>query len=190
MSLKSKIAATRGSKSAPSDDDGQDLATELANARRELAEARAKLAEVEKGTEQWRQKAEQAEGRYTAEKINRGLYNAAIEAGAIDPEAVVELVRSRGARLDGEKIVFGQGDTAKDVSAFVTEYVKSKPWLQKAQPVAQGSGAPPTAATSAPAATPAAKAPSGNSRKELTDFYNEQIAAALASKRGKTNPAQ
>lgn len=185
MSLKSKIAARKGSKPAAiSGDEGdeQDVATDLANARRELAEARAKLGEIEREREGWRAKAEKAEGSLVTERINRALYSAASAAGAIDPDDVVELVRSKGARLDGDKVVFGQGAEAKDASAFVTSFVEGKPHLRKAAPVAQGSGSPATQAASSPAVqTPPKGKPDLRDPRAVAQHYRDELAAKLAA---------
>lgn len=149
--IKSKIAAAKGARK-PETDAGDDVAVRVANLERELAEARAKLGEVEKEATTWRTKAEQNEAKYTSEKIRSALSAAASKANAVDPDEIVELVINRGARIDGDRVVFGQGADAKDADAFVTSYVESKPHLRKSAPVAQGSGAPPTAATGAPPA--------------------------------------
>lgn len=183
MSLKSKIAARKTAKpGAQADDDGErDAATDLANVRRELAEARAKLGEIEKERESWRAKAERAEGSLVTERINRTLYSAASAAGAIDPDDVVELVRNKGARLDGDKVVFGQGADAKDAASFVASFVESKPHLRKAAAVAQGSGSPSTQAASSPAAKAETPMPNRSDPKAVAAWAKERAAAEIAA---------
>ena len=183
MSIKSKIAERRSKAAPASQDDAEDVSTELANLRRELAESRAKLGEIEKERESWRTKAEQSEARYTSEKIRRALYSAASAAGAIDPDDVVDLVINRGARIDGDRVVFGQGAEAKDAAAFVTTFVESKPHLRKAAPVAQGSGSPATQASSAPAKPQDKPAPDRRDPNAVNDYYREQLKERLAERK-------
>lgn len=153
LTIQSRAAAAKGARRAePNDSD--DLSVQTANLQRELAEARAALGEREKELSTWRTKAEQAEARYTSEKIRSALHSAAARANAIDPEDVVELVINKGARIDGDRVVFGQGAEAKAADEFVSGLLASKPHLVRAAPVAQGSGAPSTQAVSAPAAAP------------------------------------
>ena len=187
MSLAKKIEQRRAQKPAPSD--GDDLAVQIANLQRELAEARAKLGEHEKAASSWQQKAEQAEARYTSEKLTRHLYDAAIKAGAVDPDDVVSLVLTKGARLDGDRVVFGQGAEAKPADEYVSAFVEAKPHLRKSAPVAQGSGSPATQAAAAPAAPPAKPRPDTRDPKALSDHYRAEIAAKIAANKGKSTPA-
>lgn len=150
--IKSRIVPRGAAK--PAAEEGADTETQIANLKRELAEERMKKSETEKLADTARKRAEIAEAQYVSEKINRALHGAAIAANAHDADDVVELVRSKGARIEGDKVVFGQGETVKDALAFVSEFVKGKPHLQKAQAVAQGSGSSSTAATSAPVQPP------------------------------------
>lgn len=153
MSLAKKIEARRAAPK-PTSGDTSDLAVQIANLQRELAEARAKNSEYEKGAATWQQKAEAAEARYTHEKLTRHLYDAAIKAGSVDPDDVVSLVVGKGARIDGDRVVFGQGAESKSADEYIAAFVESKPHLRKSAPVAQGSGAPATQASGAPAAQP------------------------------------
>lgn len=175
MSIKGKIEQKRQTRPGQ-DGDGDDLAVQIANLQRELAESRSKLGEIEKDREGWRAKAEKAEGSLVTERINRALYSAAIAAGAIEPDDVVELVRSKGARIEGDKVVFGQGAEAKDASAFVASYLEAKPHLRKSAPVAQGSGAPATQAGSAPAAPPKKEMPDPSDTAAVNAWYAQQQA--------------
>lgn len=180
MSIKGKIEQKRASR--PQDGDGDDLPVQIANLQRELAEARSKLGEVEKDRESYRAKAEKAEGSLVTERINRALYSAATSAGAIDPDDVVELVRAKGARLDGERVVFGQGEQAQDAAAYVSTWLETKPHLRKSAPVAQGSGAPATQASAAPAAPPPKARPDTRDTAALSAHYRDEIKAKVAAK--------
>jgi IS5 family transposase len=154
--IQSRAAAAKGARQqTPSD--GDDLSVQIANLQRELAEARAALGEREKESTSWRTKAEQAEARYTTEKLRSSLHSAAAKANAIDPDDVVELVINRGARIDGDRVVFGQGAEAKPADEYIAAMLASKPHMVRAAAVAQGSGAPATQAVSAPAAAPQVK---------------------------------
>lgn len=148
MGLKDKMTAKSTAKTAAT---AEDPSIDLANIRRENAELRTKLAEKEKLAEQLEQLAKNHEAKYIAEKIRRTIHASAIEANAVDPDDVVELTISRGARIDGDEVVFGDGDKRRAAKDFVREFVDGKPHLKKAQAVAQGSGASATAAVSAPA---------------------------------------
>lgn len=172
--IKSKIAAAKGARRSEPND-GDDLAVQIANLQRELAEARAKLGETEKEATTWRTKAEQSDAKYTTEKLRGTIRAAAQKAEAVDPDDVVELVINRGARIDGDRVVFGTGAEAKDVDAFVSSFVESKPHLRKSAPVAQGSGAPATAATAAPGAPPPKSRPAPNDDRGLQNALHETI---------------
>ncbi len=176
MSIKDKLSAARaGARKPNTSGDGDDLSVQIANLQRELAEARAALGEREKESTTWRTKAEQAEARYTTEKLRSSLHSAAAKANAIDPDDVVELVINRGARIDGDRVVFGQGAEAKAADEYIASLLASKPHLVRAAPVAQGSGAPSTVAVSSPTTAPAAKAPKITaSPKEITDHFARQ----------------
>lgn len=179
MSIKDKIGQKR---SAPAPSDDNDLPVQIANLQRELAEARSKLGEIEKDRETWRTEAEKAKGSLVTERINRALYSAANAANAIDPDDVVELVRAKGARLEGDRVVFGQGTEAKDASEFVATYLEAKPHLRKSAPVAQGSGAPATQASAAPAAPPAKPKPDTREPGALSRHMQQEIRERLAEK--------
>lgn len=177
MAIKDKIAAAKGARRSEPND-GDDLAVQIANLQRELAEARAKLGEVEKEATTWRARSEQSEAKYTAEKLRGAIRAAAQKAEAVDPDDVVELVINRGARIDGDRVVFGTGAEAKDADSFVSSFVENKPHLRKSAPVAQGSGAPATAATAAPGAPPPKVVPKlGADPKELKAFYESEAKA-------------
>lgn len=154
MAIKDKLTAAKGARQQTPSDDGEDLAVQIANLQRELAEARAKLADHEKDATAWRTKAEQAEARYTSEKLRGALRAAAQKAEAVDADDVVELLLPKGARIEGDRVVFGQGADAKDADAFVASFVEGKPHLRKSAAVAQGSGSPTATATKAPAEPP------------------------------------
>lgn len=151
--IQSKIAAAKSARK-PVDDGGEDVAVRVANLERELAEARAKLGETEKSEANWRTRAEQSDARYTSEKIRSALASAAAKAQAVDTDDIVDLVINRGARIDGDRVVFGHGADVKDADAFISAFVESKPHLKRSAPVAQGSGSPTTSATSAPVQPP------------------------------------
>lgn len=187
MSLAKKIEQRRAQK--PAQSDGDDLAVQIANLQRELAEARAKLGEHEKAATTWQQKAEQAEARYVSEKLNRYLYDAAMKAGAVDPDDVVALSLPKGARLDGDRAVFGSGPEAKPAEEFMAALLESKPHLRKSAPVAQGSGSPATQAATAPAPPPAKPKPDTRDPKALSDYYRAEIAAKIAANKGKSTTA-
>ncbi len=172
--IQSKAAAARGARK-PEPGDGDDVAVRVANLERELAEARAKLAEREKDAETWRAKAEATDAKYTAEKIRGALRGAAAKANAIDPEDVVELVINRGARIDGDRVVFGQGAEAKAADEFVASFVASKPHLMRAAQVAQGSGTPSKDAQSAPATPQDNPRPKmGDDPKKIAAYYADE----------------
>lgn len=179
--LKDKLASAK--RPASKSDEGDDLSIQVANATRELAEARAKLAAAEKTAAEWQSKAEKVEGSLASERMNRALYSAATSAGAIDPDDVVELVRSKGARLEGDKVVFGQGAEVKDAASFVASYLEGKPHLRKAQ-VSAGSGSPTTQTAGASvAATNTIPAPDRTNPREVAKYYEAQLAASLAAKK-------
>ena len=183
MSLKSKIA---GKRPAKPDAEGDDLSVQVANLTRDLAEARVKLGEHEKSGATWQSKAEKAEAQLVTERLNRGLYSAAMAAGAIDPDDEVELLRGKGARLDEKgAVVFGQGAETLDATAFVTKHLEAKPHRRKAAPVAQGSGAPATAATSAPGAPAPRAKPDPRDRDALNKNMREEALAQLEANRAK-----
>lgn len=180
MAIKDKLTAAAGArKQNHAADDGDDLAVQIANLQRELAEARAKLGETEKEATTWRTKAEQSDARYTAEKLRGAIRAAAQKAEAVDPDDVVELVINRGARIDGDRVVFGQGADAKDADAFISSFVESKPHLRKSAAVAQGSGAPATAASGAPTA-PVKKTLDPSSPTYREDWRAQQLAEVAA----------
>lgn len=154
MGLRDRLAPPKKGAQSKQSDEGDDIATTVANLQRELAEARTKLGEIEKERETFRTRAEQSESRYTVEKIRGALRNAAIKANAVDADDIVKFVINDGARLDGDKVVFGQGADAKDADVFIAELLASKPHLQRAAPVAQGSGTPAKSAANPPAAPP------------------------------------
>lgn len=180
MGLKDKLAAKKPA-SKPVDSDGDDIATTVANLQRELAESRAKLGEIEKERDTLRTRAEQSEGKYTAEKIRGALRNAAVKANAVDADDIVKFVINDGARLDGDKVVFGQGADAKDADAFISELLAAKPHLQRAAQVAQGSGTPARSADQPPAAplSPKKLAP-GATPAEARAYYDAERDALLA----------
>lgn len=184
MSIKSKIAARKNAGVASTSSEPEDVGLELTNLRRELAESRAKLGEIEKEREHWRTKAEQSEARYTSEKIRRSLYSAASAAGAIDPDDVVDLVINRGARIEGDRVVFGQGAEAKDATAFVSTFVESKPHLRKSAPVSQGTGAPSTQASNAPAVAAKKPLPDRRDAAAMSAYYQDEIRERIASAKG------
>lgn len=154
MAIKDKLTAAKGARQQTPSDDGEDLSVRIANLERDLADARAKLGENEKEVAKWRAEAEQSAAKYTSEKLRSALRAAAQKAEAVDADDVVELLLPKGARIDGDRVVFGQGADAKDADAFVAQFVESKPHLRKSAAVAQGSGAPTATATKAPAEPP------------------------------------
>jgi hypothetical protein len=173
VSLAKKIEQRRASKPAQAADDGE-LSVRIANLERDLADARAKLGEHEKSALSWQEKAQQAEARYTSEKLRSAIRNAALAANAVDPDEVTDLVLPKGARIDGDRVVFGQGAEAKPAAEYVAAYLEGKPHLRKAAPVAQGSGAPATQATSAPSAAPALSKPDPTDSAAVAAYYAAQ----------------
>lgn len=173
MAIKDKLTAARGARRPNPSDDGDDVAVRVANLERELAEARAKLGEHEKETTTWRTRAEQSEAKYASEKLRGSLRAAAQRVDAIDPDDVVELLINKGARLDGDRAVFGSGAEAKPADEYVATFVESKPHLKRSAAVAQGSGSPTTSATSAPVQPPE-KLPDPNDALAVRDYYARQ----------------
>lgn len=182
MSLAKKIEARRAAPKPSGGGDTSDLAVQIANLQRELAEARSKNAEFEKGAATWQQKAEAAEARYTHEKLTRHLYDAAIKAGSVDPDDVVSLVVGKGARIEGDRVVFGQGPEARSADDYIAAFVESKPHLRKSAPVAQGSGAPATQASGAPAA-PAAQVIDPRSPTAAAQWTKRNLEALAGGKK-------
>lgn len=184
MSIKDTIARSKAQKTTEPATGTEDLATELANARRELAEERAKTAATldaaTKTALDWESKAKAAQAQLVSEKIRRELTNAAVAHKALDPDDVVELVIGKGARLDEKtgRVVFGEGETVKDAGAFVGEWIAKKPHLVQANAVAVGSGSNTTPAVSAPAS--AAKIKIDTSTPQgVADGYNSMVQSKL-----------
>lgn len=185
MAIKDKLTAARGARRPNPSDDGDDVAVRVANLERELAEARAKLGEHEKETTTWRTRAEQSEAKYASEKLRGALRAAAQRAEAIDPDDVVELLLTKGARIDGDRVVFGQGAEAKPADEYVSAFVESKPHYKRSAAVAQGSGSPTTPAQSAPTLPPKPRPAPGDAQAQQAAFRDTVKTAA----KSKAKPA-
>lgn len=171
-SFKSRLAARKGPQTAKPASGGNTLA----NLQRELAEARTKQAQHESINSSLRAKADQAQAQLVTEKISRALHSAAAQAGAIDPDDVVELTRSKGARIEGDKVVFGVGDDMVEASAYVAKMLEAKPHLRRATAVAQGSGQSARQVTNGVPAVAVAR-PDPSNPSAVSDYYAKQVTA-------------
>ena len=140
---------------------------------------RGRLARAERELAQWKSKAQQLETEARQQKIRAALLSAVSAAGAIEPEDAVELLLAKQPKLEGETVVFGEGESSKTATEYAAEWLESKPYMKRASHLSRGSGSPAREARVAPSAP----RPNPRDPASVSEAYRQEILARIAERK-------